>query len=60
MENSAPHILYLMDRCNVSREVAMVALSHNRGNVFRAQDALQNTITLAQYMREAREYELGK
>lgn len=53
------YIKYLMEKCNVTYEVALVALNHCSGSVIHAYHMLQSEICKAQYMREVREYELG-
>lgn len=49
-------IKWLMQECDVSAEVALIALTHNRGNVFIAKDMLNSTVIRQQYAREVREF----
>lgn len=49
-------IKWLMQECDVSAEVALVALAHNRGNVFIAAELLSDGLIRQLYMREVREF----
>ena len=52
-------IKYVANRCNVSREVAQIALDHSRGSIPHAIDALTDDTLKGIYIKEAREYGLG-